>query len=72
MTNRTRVALVVGASRGIGKQCALTLAEKGLDLALGARTVDGTEAFETSETVKGSPSSPCRASPTTTCAGLRR
>lgn len=32
-----RVALVTGASQGIGKACALALAEAGADLALGAR-----------------------------------
>jgi NAD(P)-dependent dehydrogenase (short-subunit alcohol dehydrogenase family) len=35
----TRVALVTGASRGIGKATAIALAEAGLDVALGARTV---------------------------------
>jgi NAD(P)-dependent dehydrogenase (short-subunit alcohol dehydrogenase family) len=34
-----RVALVTGASRGIGKATAIALAEAGLDVALGARTV---------------------------------
>jgi NAD(P)-dependent dehydrogenase (short-subunit alcohol dehydrogenase family) len=34
-----RVALVTGASRGIGKATAIALAEGGLDIALGARTV---------------------------------
>ena len=34
-----RVALVTGASQGIGKACALALAEAGADVALGARTL---------------------------------
>jgi NAD(P)-dependent dehydrogenase (short-subunit alcohol dehydrogenase family) len=34
-----RVALVTGASRGIGRCCALALAERGFDVAITARTV---------------------------------
>ncbi len=38
MTNRT--ALITGASRGIGKACALALAEAGVRVALAARNVE--------------------------------
>lgn len=39
-----RVALVTGASQGIGKACALALAEAGADVALAARSVEKLEA----------------------------
>lgn len=35
-----QVALVTGAARGIGRECALTLAAAGADLALGLRDID--------------------------------
>jgi 3-oxoacyl-[acyl-carrier protein] reductase len=41
MTNRT--ALVTGASRGIGRACALALSQAGARVALAARTVDQLE-----------------------------
>lgn len=45
-----RVALVTGASRGIGKATALALAESGLDVAITARTVHEGEGRDDSDT----------------------
>jgi len=53
-----KVAFVTGASRGIGKACAVHLAKAGFDVAITARTVHEGEAREHSPTVKRSDTSP--------------
>ncbi len=68
MTGR-RVALVTGASRGIGKAIAVHLARAGLDVALGARTRSEGEEREHSSTVAASNTSALPGSLETT-AGL--
>jgi len=47
-----RVAFVTGASRGIGRACAIELARRGFDVVVTARTVTGAERFDHSSTVK--------------------
>jgi len=50
-----RIALVTGASRGIGRASAIALAAAGLDVAITARTVREGEAFDESGSIRGEP-----------------
>ena len=52
MANQNKVAIVTGASRGIGRGIALNLAKKGFDIVVCARTVKDGQAFEHSSTIK--------------------
>ena len=58
MSTDRRVAFVTGASRGIGKACAVHLARAGFDVAVTARTVMDGEAREHSSTVHRSNTKP--------------
>ncbi len=58
MTAQTKVAIVTGASRGIGRACSIHLAKKGFDVVVCARTVQEGQAFEHSSTVKKSNTRP--------------
>jgi NAD(P)-dependent dehydrogenase (short-subunit alcohol dehydrogenase family) len=53
-----KVAFVTGASRGIGKACAIHLARAGFDVALTARTVQEGEEREHSSTLRASNTKP--------------
>jgi NAD(P)-dependent dehydrogenase (short-subunit alcohol dehydrogenase family) len=71
MTEKQQVAFVTGASRGIGKVCAIALAEAGFDIAITARTVQEGEAREHSSTVATSDTSPLPGSLTGTADLIR-
>jgi NAD(P)-dependent dehydrogenase (short-subunit alcohol dehydrogenase family) len=57
-TDDVRVALVTGASRGIGKACSQYLARAGFDVAITARSVHEGESREHSSTLKKSKTNP--------------
>ncbi len=63
-----KVAFVTGASRGIGKACALHLARAGFDVAVTARTVQEGEEREHSSTLRASNTKPLPGSLSTTAA----
>jgi NAD(P)-dependent dehydrogenase (short-subunit alcohol dehydrogenase family) len=64
------VAFVTGASRGIGKACAIHLARAGFDVACTARTQREGEAREHSSTVRKSDTRPLPGSLATTAAAI--
>jgi NAD(P)-dependent dehydrogenase (short-subunit alcohol dehydrogenase family) len=66
-----QVAFVTGASRGIGKACAVYLAKAGYDVAATARTAHEGEAREHSSTVKKSDTRPLPGSLESTAALVR-
>ena len=66
-----QVAFVTGASRGIGKACAVHLARAGFDVAVTARTVHEGEAREHSSTVQRSDTRPLPGSLSATAEAVR-
>ena len=69
--NAARVAFVTGASRGIGRACAIELARRGFDLVVTARTVTGAERLEHSSTVRRSLTAPLPGSLSETADAVR-
>jgi NAD(P)-dependent dehydrogenase (short-subunit alcohol dehydrogenase family) len=65
------VAFVTGASRGIGKAIAVSLADAGFDVAIMARTIEEGETREHSSTLTASDTSPLPGSLSTTAALVR-
>ena len=66
-----QIAFVTGASRGIGKACAVWLARAGYDVAITARSVQEGEAREHSSTVASSNTKPLPGSLSTTADLIR-
>ena len=72
MSSRTRpVAFITGASRGIGKACAIELARVGFDIAISARSVSEGEEREHSSTLAQSNTKPLPGSLNTTAEAVR-
>src|SRR4051812_19806918 len=67
-----QVAFITGASRGIGKACAIELAEAGYDVAITARTLKEGEAREHSSTIRSSDMTPLPGSLESTTALIER
>lgn len=68
--SRRPVVFITGASRGIGKACAIELASVGFDVAITARTVREGEAREHSSTLAASDMSPLPGSLDSTAAAV--
>jgi len=66
-----KVAFVTGASRGIGRACAIELARRGFAVVVTARTVTGDERLEHSSTVRKSLTTPLPGSLERTAAEIR-